>query len=84
MEIYPNLFVMFNLFYGNRNSNNRRLNRGFGGGNLVFTCACQNCDQTVQVFASNIREAKRRCVRRGEQVGCNCQAMPPVQTGIRR
>jgi hypothetical protein len=73
---------MFDIFYGGRP--NRPLNRGAGGGNLVFTCACGNCDSTVQVFASNIREAQRRCARRGEAVGCNCTSMPPVQTGIRR
>ena len=80
MEVNPNLFVMFNLFYGNRKNN---LNREFGG-DVAFTFACRNCDVTVQVFASNIREAARRCARRGERLGCNCTSIAPVQTGIRR
>jgi len=68
---------MFNLFY--RGGNRNRLNRGAGTGNQVFTCACTACEMTVQVFASNIREAQRKCARRGQQVGCNCTSMPPYQ-----
>jgi methylase of polypeptide subunit release factors len=81
---------MFDIFYGGgRNTPNgplggSRLNRGAGTGNLVFTCACSNCDMTVQVFASNIREAARKCARRGQNVGCNCTGIAPIQTEIRR
>lgn len=74
--------MSFDIFY--RGGNRNRLNRGAGGGNQVFTCACTSCEQTVQVFASNIREAQRRCARRGQQVGCNCTSMAPRLTQMVR
>jgi hypothetical protein len=75
---------MFDIFYGNRNNNNRRLNRGFGGENVEHRCVCPGCSETVFVLASNQREAMRWCRKMGQNIGCNCTAMPPVQTGIRR
>jgi hypothetical protein len=54
---------MFEFFY------RPRQNRSLGGSNAVFTCACSNSGgATVQVFASNIREASRKCQRRAEEL----------------
>jgi hypothetical protein len=77
---------MFNVFYG---GGSNRPNRVEGSGNVAFTCACTGGQygMTVQVFASNIREARRKCQKRAEQISIqlgtniNCTSTAPTFSG---
>lgn len=76
---------MFDIFYAPRQ------NRAVGGGNVVFPCACSPSNgMNVSVFASNMREASRKCRKRAEalnaQLGTNitCGAFNPMNPNNNR